>query len=92
MPTFVLQTTSQMALSKEDLGAIEGIMEKALIPIKNDVADTKRDLSDVKKNVSDIKMDLSAVKKDVSLLAALNQLDEIRKDKRLSSLYAAGEA
>ncbi len=55
-----------MALSKDDLKAIEQIVEK---------------------NLKEIKTDLKVMKADVKLLAALNQLDEIKKDSRLRVLY-----
>lgn len=34
-----------------------------------------------------IKQDISQMKRDISLLANLNQLDEIRKEPRLRALY-----
>jgi len=55
-----------MALTTEDLAAIEQLITKALAPIK---------------------ADLNEMKKDLSLLATINQLEEIKKDGRLRSLY-----
>jgi hypothetical protein len=63
-----------MALTKEDLHAIERIVER----IVERIADQK---------LEPIRVDLKEIKSDVKFLAALNQLDEIKKDPRLRRLY-----
>jgi hypothetical protein len=65
-------------MSKEDLMAIETIVEKAVKPVRDDLATVKDDLAALKK-------DVGSMKEDVQLLAALNQLEAIRKDRRLMS-------
>ena len=78
-----------MPLAKEDLVAIEQIvtwnldksLDKALHPLKKDVSELKKDVSELKKDVAEMKVDLR-------LLATINQLDEIKKDKRLRGLYS----
>lgn len=62
-------------MTKEDLNAIETIVdravEKAIRPVRDDLAALKKDVA--------------SMKEDVQLLAALNQLEAIRKDRRLMS-------
>ena len=85
-----------MPLAKEDLLAIEQIvarnidksLDKALHPLKKDVSELKRDVSELKKDVSELKKDVAEMKVDLRLLATINQLDEIKKDKRLRGLYS----
>ena len=52
-----------------------------MLVLKTDVVGLKKDMTEVKKDVSEMKGDLR-------LLANLNQLDEIKKDKRLRGLYS----
>lgn len=53
-----------MALSKDDLSAIEGIVKKVASPIEKDI--------------DQIKADIKKMQADLQLLATLNQIEEIR--------------
>jgi hypothetical protein len=102
-----------MTLTKEDLAAIEKVIDKAIKPVEGNVTalgknfgddlnlfrkEVTDDLNLFRKEVSDdlillrkevtddlnlLKKDLVSIKEDVKLLAALNQLEAIRKDARL---------
>ena len=63
-----------MSLTKEDLHAIDRLLDQKL--------DQKLD-----EKLDPIKKDLAEIKADVKLLAALNHLEEIKRDPRLSRLY-----
>ncbi len=62
-----------MALTTEDLQAIKQIVDESLIPIKSEL--------------TEVKADIKSMKADLALLSKINQLDEIRKNGRLMSLY-----
>lgn len=76
-----------MPLVKEDLTAIDQIVSRNLQPVKKDLAEVKKDLIELKKDVTEMKKEVTEMKVDLRLLATLNQLDEIKKDKRLRGLY-----
>lgn len=67
-----------MALSKEDLLAIKKVVQEVVKPIEDDV--------------KEMKTTISKMQADLQLLATLNQLEEIKRDKRLRSLYMATDS
>lgn len=90
-----------MALTKDDLKAIENILDQKLKPIKGDIDQIKTDANHLKTDVNHLKTDVNhlktdvaylktevkAIRKDVNDLVVINQLDEIRKDGRLSKVF-----
>ena len=71
-----------MALSKEDLQAIEEIVDRKL--------DEKLDLklAPITMDLKELRGDVSEMKKDLKILARIGQLDLIKQEKRLSYLTA----
>lgn len=90
-----------MALTLDDLQAIEQIITRKLEPIEADLTGIKTEVNEIKSEVKWIKLevkivaeklepieaDLKEMKIDLKFLAALNQLEEIKKDPRLKRLY-----
>lgn len=62
-----------MALSSDDLLAIKKAVQEVVKPIEEDI--------------KEMKTAISKMQADLQLLATLNQLEEIKKDKRLRQLY-----
>lgn len=62
-----------MALSNDDLLAIKKAVQEVVKPIEEDI--------------KEMKTTISKMQADLQLLATLNQLEEIKKDKRLRQLY-----
>ena len=83
-----------MTLTKEDLAAIEKVIDKAIKPVEADVTALSKNFSDdldlvrgdlnlLRDDLNHLRKDVVSIKEDVKLLAALNQLEAIRNDARL---------
>jgi hypothetical protein len=66
-----------MGLTKVDLITIERIVKECL----------EKSLKQINVDVKEMKTDVKEMKDDLRLLATINQLEEIKKDGRLRSLY-----
>jgi hypothetical protein len=71
-----------MALEQRDLDSIDRLLKSHLEPIRKNIDKIEMDIVSMRKDIDEMKGDLS-------LLARLNQLDEIRKDARLRVLYTS---
>ena len=49
----------------------------------------KADIAEMKADIAELKADIAEMKKDLNLLATINQLEEIKKDKRLMKIFSA---
>ena len=83
-----------MALTRDDLQAIELIITRKLEPveadlkgIKSDVNGMKSELKFVREKLEPMEADIKEMKIDLKFLAALNQLEEIKKGPRLKRFY-----
>ena len=54
-----------MSLTKEDMQAIEQLLDKKLDPIKTDICELKADVSELKADVSILKEDVNELKADM---------------------------
>ena len=75
-----------MALSKEDLQAIEEIVDRKLDEKLDQKLDLK--LAPITTDLKELRGDVSEMKKDLKILARIAQLDLIKQEKRLSYLTA----
>jgi hypothetical protein len=75
-----------MALTKEDLQAIEEIVDRKL----DEKLDLKLDLklAPIAMDLKELRGDVSEMKKDLKILARIAQLDLIKQEKSLSYLTA----
>ena len=75
-----------MALTKDDLLAIEEVVDRKL----DEKLDLKLDLklAPIATNLKELRTDVSEMKKDLRILARIAQLDLIKQEKRLSFLTA----
>ena len=75
-----------MALSKQDLQAIEEIVDRKLDEKLDQKLDLK--LAPITTDLKELRGDVSEMKKDLKILARIAQLDLIKQEKRLSYLTA----
>ena len=90
----IRQPSYEMALTRDDLQAIEQIFTGKLEPVEEDLKGIKSEVNGIKlemktirEKLEPIEADLKEMKIDLKFLAALNQLEEIKKDPRLKRLY-----
>ena len=65
-------------LEQRDLVLIAEVVEKAILPVKNDVSSLKEDMSALKAEMSEVKSDVSELKEDMSALKA--EMSEVKSD------------